>query len=57
MNQIQKLLARITGLAQAERARYEFSHEIFGRRPVDMSALQTPACWRRTRQCGRTAMA
>jgi len=48
MSQIQKWIATIAGVTQAERARYEFAREFFGRKPLDTSALQKPACWRRT---------
>lgn len=48
MNQIQKWFAKIAGVTQAERARYDFAREFFGREPLDTSMLQTPACWRRT---------
>lgn len=57
MNQIQKWIATIAGVTQAERARHEVAREIFGRKPLDLSVLQTPACWRRTRQSGRASMA
>lgn len=48
MNQIQKWIATLAGVTQAERERYEFAREFFGRRPFDTSTFQTPACWRRT---------
>jgi hypothetical protein len=57
MNQIQRWMNTIAGVTRAERARREFAREIFGRKPLDLSVLQAPACWRRKCQPGRRSMA
>jgi hypothetical protein len=57
MNQIQRWMNTIAGVTRAERARREFAREIFGRKPLDLSVLQAPVCWRRKCQPGRRSMA
>lgn len=47
MNRIQQWFEHIAGLTQEERQRQAFVAEIFGAKPLDVLALQTPACWRR----------
>jgi hypothetical protein len=47
MKQIQKWFEQIAGCTEEERQRWALAQEIFGARPVDLSALQKPACWRR----------
>lgn len=47
MNRIQKWFEQIAGITQEERERRAFAQAIFGSKPVDVLALQTPACWRR----------
>lgn len=47
MNRIQQWFEHIAGLTQEERQRQALIEEIFGAKPLDLLALQTPACWRR----------
>jgi hypothetical protein len=47
MNRIQKWFETIAGVTQEERERRAFAQAFFGSKPVDVVALQTPACWRR----------
>ena len=47
MNRLQKWFDHIAGITQEERERRAFARQIFGSKPVDVLALQTPACWRR----------
>ncbi|HET7776191.1 MAG TPA: hypothetical protein VFK74_07485 [Azospira sp.] len=47
MNRIQKWFEHIAGVTQEERERRAFAQAFFGSKPVDVVALQTPACWRR----------
>ncbi|AEV26422.1 MULTISPECIES: hypothetical protein [Azospira] len=47
MNRLQKWFEHIAGVTQEERERRAFAQALFGSKPVDTLALQTPACWRR----------
>ena len=50
MNHIQAWFERIAGVSQEERQRLAFSRQLFGRPSFDLSAFETPACWRRRPQ-------
>ncbi|MDZ4313218.1 MAG: hypothetical protein U0989_00340 [Azonexus sp.] len=47
MKCIQKWFEVIAGISQSERDRLALAREIFGVATMDISALNTPACWRR----------
>ena len=47
MNHLQKWFERMAGMAQEERERQVFAHNLFARPRFDASVLSTPACWRR----------
>ncbi|PKO90433.1 MAG: hypothetical protein CVU16_10235 [Betaproteobacteria bacterium HGW-Betaproteobacteria-10] len=47
MKCIQKWFEVIAGISQSERERLALAREIFGTAGMDVSALNTPACWRR----------
>lgn len=57
MNRIQQWFERIAGLTLEERQRWSLAQDIFGRQVVNVSALQTPACWRRKSRIHRVANA
>ena len=45
---LQYWFERITGVTDEERRRMARAKTIFGQRGFDTTALQTPACWRRS---------
>jgi len=47
MSQIQYWFERFARITDEERRRVAIAKEIFGQRGLDMTRLQTPACWRR----------
>jgi len=47
MNRIQKWFEQIAVVCLEERHRWALAQEIFGKRRVDVSMLEKPACWRR----------
>ena len=47
MNRMQRLFERIAGISQEERDRWAFAQSIYGAPPKNLTALRTPACWRR----------
>jgi len=49
MGRVQNWFEKVVGVTEEELRRREFAQRIFGQRPMDISALQRPACWRRLR--------
>ena len=47
MKRIQKWFDAVAGISQGEIERLARAREIFGNPQIDVSALKTPACWRR----------
>ena len=48
MSQVQRWFERIAGITEEERRRTAFARAFFGQQGLDTTALQTPACWRRS---------
>ena len=51
MNRIQRLFEILAGVSQEERQRWLLAQEIYSAPRVDVHALRTPACWRRSIAC------
>ena len=49
MDRVQNWFEKVVGVTEEELRRREFAQRFFGQRPMDISALQRPACWRRLR--------
>ena len=47
MNRLQHWFEQIAGHTVEERQRWALAQQIFGRQPVDVQALEMPACWRK----------
>ncbi len=50
MERMQKLFELLAGISAAEEERLARAKAIFSTPGYDLSALQTPACWRRKRR-------
>lgn len=53
MNRIQNWFDQLVGIAQLEQGQRNRAREIFSPARMSLSALETPACWRRTARVSR----